>query len=140
MKLFCRIFTLESDFGFRAYPPLSNICTTPKNRYLIFDIVLKIYLDEETGTPTELLPKEHWRAYKSDKELEQKLCKATQDAQNRERKSAYNEPRFLRSSEIHRFKTIRESSVKINIARKRQPNKRSQKNLDGLYETLAPDP
>ena len=33
---------------------------------------------------------------------------------------------------------LKESAVRINFAQKRQPNQRSKKSLDGLYDVLAP--
>ena len=61
-----------SDFGGRAYTPLSNISTTPKDSDLSYDKRPKHYLEEETVTPNEILPEEHWGAYQTDEEIEKK--------------------------------------------------------------------
>ena len=66
------------------------------------------------------------------------MCKATQEVQTREPTVNDNEPRFLRSAKLHRAIPFKESAVRVKIARKRQPNRRSKKNLDDLYEMLAP--
>ena len=66
------------------------------------------------------------------------MSKATRDATTRERLAADNESRFLRTTKAHRAIPLKEHSVQINIARKKHPHKRSKKNLDGLYEVLAP--
>ena len=42
-------------------------------------------------TLNELLLEEHWGAYGSNEEVERNSCKATQDAQTRERDAADNE-------------------------------------------------
>ena len=134
--------------GFRLPDPtlvavltLRVAISAPKHSNFNYDKIINHYLDEETVTPNELLP-EHWGAYRSDEELERNMCKTTpkkttKDAQPRERNVAYNESRF-RSSKIHRANPLEEPAVQINIAKKRQPNKRSKKNLDWLYDVLAP--
>ena len=66
------------------------------------------------------------------------MCKATRDVTTRERLAADNESRFLRTTKAHRAIPLKEHAVQINIARKKHPHKRSKKNLDGLYEILAP--
>ena len=66
------------------------------------------------------------------------MCKATKDAYSRERLAGDNESRFLRKKKAHRPIPLKEHTVQLNIARKKHPNIRSKKNLDGLYEVLAP--
>ena len=66
------------------------------------------------------------------------MCKATQEALSRDRIANDDEPRFRRSTKAHRAIPLKEPVVQLNIARKRHPNKRSKKNLNGLYEILAP--
>ena len=90
------------------------------------------YLDEETVTPNELLPEEHWGNDCSDDEKERKMCKATRDATTRERLAADNESRFLRTTKAHRAIPLKEHAVQINIARKKHAHKWSKKNLDRL--------
>ena len=96
------------------------------------------YLDEEAVTPNELLPEDHWRNTRSGDEIERNMCKATHNASSRERLDTDNESRFLRTTKVSRPIPLREHAVQINIARKKHAHKRSKKNLDGLYEVLAP--
>ena len=63
-----------------------------------------------------------------DGEMERNMCKATQDAQTRERNATDNELRFLRSSKLHRAIPLKQPADQINIARRLHPNKRSKKN------------
>ena len=129
---------MESHFGRKANTLLSNISTKPNSSDLSYENVLNHFLDEETVTPNELLPEEHWGNDRSDDEIERNTCKATRDATTRERLAADNESRFLRTTKAHRAIPLREHAVQINIARKKHPHKRSKKNLDKLYEVLAP--
>ena len=96
------------------------------------------YLDEETVTPNELLPEEHWGNSRSDDEIERNMCKATKDATTRERLATDNESGFLCTTQAHRPLPLKEHAVQLNIARKKHLHKRSKKNLNGLYEVLAP--
>ena len=96
------------------------------------------YLDEETVTPNKFLPKEHWENDRSDDEIEHNMCKATRDATTCERLAADNESQFLHTTKAHRAIPVKKHAVQINIDRKKHPHKRSKKNLDGLYEVLAP--
>ena len=66
------------------------------------------------------------------------MRKATRDATTREQLAAVNESQFLRTTKAHRAFPLKEHAVQINIARKKHPHNRSKKNLDGLYEVLAP--
>ena len=84
------------------------------------------------------LPEEHWGNNRSDDEIEKNMCKTTKDAHSRERLAGDNESRFLHTTKAHRRIPLKEHTVQLNIARKKHPNKRSKKNLDGLYEVLAP--
>ena len=70
--------------------------------------------------------------------MERNMCKATRNATTRERLAADNESRSLRTTKAHRAIPLKEHAVQINIARKKHPHKRFKKNLDGLYEVLAP--
>ena len=66
------------------------------------------------------------------------MCKATKDATTRERLATDNESRFLRTTQAHRPLPLKKHALQLNIARKKYLRKRSKKNLDGLYEVLAP--
>ena len=133
-----KLSPFESHFGRTANTPLSNISTQPKSSDLSYEKILNHYLDEETVTPNELLPEEHWGNSRSDDEIERNMCKATKDATNREWLATDNESRFLRTTQAHRPLPLKEHAVQLNIARKKHLHKRSKKNLDGLYEVLAP--
>ena len=133
-----KLSPFESHFGRKANTPLSNISTKPNSSDLSYEKNLNHYLDEETVMPNELLPEEHWGNGRSDDEIERNMCKATRDATTRERLAADNESRFIRTTKGHRAIPLKEHAVQINIARKKHPHKRSKKNLDGLYEVLAP--
>ena len=65
------------------------------------------------------------------------MCKATKDAHSLERLAGNNESRVLLTTKAHRPIHLKEHTVQLNIARKKHPNKRSKKNLDGFYEVLA---
>ena len=133
-----KLSPFESHFGRKANTPLSNICTQPKSSDLSYEKILNHYLDEETVTPNELPPEEHWGNSRSDDEIERNMCKPTKDATTRERLATDNESRFLRATQAHRPLPLKEHAVRLNIARKKHLHKRSKKNLDGLYEVLAP--
>ena len=133
-----KLSPFESHFGRKANTPLSNLSTQPKSSDLSYEKILNHYLDEETVTPNELLPEEQWGNSRSDDEIERNMCKATKDATTRERLATDNESRFLRTTQAHRTLPLKDHAVQLNIARKKHLHKRSKKNLDGLYEVLAP--
>ena len=133
-----KLSPFESHFGREANTPLSIICPQPKSSDLSYENILNHYLDEKTVTPNELLPEEHWGNSRSDDEIERNMCKATKDATTCERLATDNESRFLRATQAHRPLPLKEHAVRLNIARKKHLHKRSKKNLDGLYEVLAP--
>ena len=96
-----KLSPFESHFGRKANTPLSNISTQPKSSDLSYEKILNHYLDEETVTPNELLPEDHWGNSRSDDEIERNMCKATKDATTRERLATDNESRFLRTTKAH---------------------------------------
>ena len=65
------------------------------------------------------------------------MTRASQDAKNRERKSKNGESRFLRTKATRQI-PLRERAVELRLARKIYGKRRSKKNLEGLYEVLAP--
>ena len=67
-----------------------------------------------------------------------RICATPLRKLSRERPAEDDKTRFLRSTKIHRATSIKEAMVQLKVARKKQPNKRSEKNVDGLYEVLAP--
>ena len=96
--------------------------------------------DEETVTPNEMLPKENWGTSRSDNEVERKMCKATRDTSTREQLANDNELSFLRATNAHCPIPFKEHAVQIKTAWKKHPHRSSKKNLDGLFEELAPGP
>ena len=132
-----KLSPFDSHFGRNTNTPLSNISTKPHSSDLSYENIVNHYLDEETVTPNELLPEEHWGNTRSDNEVEKNMCKATGDASTRERLATDNESRFLHTTKASRPIALKEHAVQINIARKKHPHRRWKKNLDGLYEVLA---
>ena len=65
------------------------------------------------------------------------MTRATPEASERERENAVGESRFLRSGACRPI-PITERAVQLKMARKIQCKRRSKKNLEGLYEVLAP--
>ena len=133
-----KLSPLELHFGRKANTPLSNIRTKPHSSDLSYEKNFNHYLDEETVTPNELLPEEHWENDRCDDEIEKNMCKTTKNAHSRERLAGDNESRFLHTTKAHGPIPLKARTVQLTIARKKHPNKRSKKNLDGLYEVLAP--
>ena len=88
--------------------------------------------------PEEKLPDDKWvNGYRSDIEVEIGMSRATQEAKTRERASTDDESRFLRTKAIRPI-PLKERAVELNLARKIHRKRRSKKNLEGLYEVLAP--
>ena len=129
--------TFESHFGRQVNTPLSNISTKPLSSKLSCEKILNHYLDEETVTPNKLLP-EDWGNNRIDDEYKKNMCKATKDAYSRERLAGDNDSRFLHTTKAHRPIPFKEHTLQLNIARRKHPNRCWKKNLDGLYEVLAP--
>ena len=114
-----KLSPFESHFGRKANTPLSNISTQPKSSDVSYEKILNHYLDEETVTPNELLPEDHWGNSTSDDEIERNMCEATEDATTRERLLTDNESRFLRTTKAHRPLPLKKHAVQLNIARKK---------------------
>ena len=70
---------------------------------------------------------------RSDDEVERNMCLATRDASTRVQLATDNETRFLRNTKANKSISLKEHAVHINIARKKHSNRRSKRNLDGLY-------
>ena len=86
-----KILPFGSHFRRKANTPLSNISTKPNSSDLSYEKILNHCLDEETVTPNELLPEEHWGNDRSDNEVEQNMYQSTRDATTRERLAADND-------------------------------------------------
>ena len=74
----------------------------------------------------------------SDTEIERVICAASSRARLEEQKMNDDEQRLIRSEGISRPIPCSERSVQVKLARKLHENQRQKKNLDGLYEVLAP--
>ena len=97
-----------------------------------------ILKDEDTVMPEEILPDEKWvNGYRSDIEVEIGMTRANTEAKSRERASTDGEPRFLKTKAIRPI-PLKERAVELNLARKVHGKRRSKKNMEGLYEVLAP--
>ena len=114
------------------------ISTIPKMCNLIYESIVNYYLDEDTVMPEEILPYDKWlNGYRSDIEVEKGMSRATQEAESRKRASNDGESRFLRTKAT-RPVPLKERAVELNLAQKIQGKRRSKKNLEGLYDVLAP--
>ena len=133
-----KISPFEAHVGRKPNTPLSVISTTPKLFNLTYENIVNYYLDEETVMPEEIIQDDKWvNGYHSDIEVEIGMSRATQEAKTKEQASADGESRFLRTKAIRPI-PLKERAVELNLARKIHGKRRSKKNLEGLYEVLAP--
>ena len=122
----------EAHFGRKPNTPLSVIATKPNLLNLTYENIINHYLDEDTVMPEEMLPDEKLvNGYRSDIEVEIGMTRAKTEAKSRERASTDGEPQFLKTK-------AKERAIELNLARKVHGKRRSKKNLEGLYEVLAP--
>ena len=88
--------------------------------------------------PEEILPDDKWmNGYCSDIEVEIGMTRASTEARNRERASTDGQSRFLKTKAIRPI-PLKERAVELNLAQKVHGKRRSKKNLQGLYEVVAP--
>ena len=128
----------EAHFGRKPNTPLSVIATKPNLLNLSYKSIINHYLDEDTVRPEEILPDDKWtNGYRSDIEVELGMTRATTEARSREQASTDGEPRFLKTKAIRPI-PLKERAAELNLARKVHGKRRSKKNLEGLYEVLAP--
>ena len=128
----------EAHFGRKPNTPLSVIATKPNLLNLSYKSIINHYLDEDTVMPEEILPDDKWtNGYRSDIEVELGMTRATAEARSREQASIDGEPRFLKTTAIRPI-PLKERAAELNLARKVHGKRRSKKNLEGLYEVLAP--
>ena len=128
----------EAHFGRKPNTPLSVIATRPNMSNLTYKNIINHYLDEDTVMPEEILPDDkRVNGYCSDIEVEIGMTRASDEAKDRERASTYGESRFLKTKAIRPI-PLKERAVEFNLARKMYVKRRSKKNLEGLYEVLAP--
>ena len=133
-----KISPFEAHFGRKPNTLLSVIATKPKLSNLTYENIVNHYLDEDTVMLEEILPDDMWvKGYRVDIEVEAGMSRATHEAEERERASTDGESRFLQTKAIRPL-PLKERAVELNLARKIQGKRRSKKNLEGLYEVLAP--
>ena len=86
------------------------------------------------------MTEEQWAdtALCSDTEIERVKCAAGAPARAEQEKRKDGEERFLNSKGVSRPIPCSERSVQAKLARKLHESQRQKKNLDGLYEVLAP--
>ena len=133
-----KISPFEAHFGSKPNTPLSVISTISKLYNPPYECIVNNYLDEDTVMPEEILPDNKWlNGYRSDVEVEKGMSRAPQEAKSRERASNDGESRFLRTNATRPI-PIKDRAVEINLERKIHGKRRSKKNLEGLYEVLAP--
>ena len=88
--------------------------------------------------PEKVLPDDkRVNGFRSDIEVDVGMSRATQEAKARERASTDGESRFL-GTKATRPIPLKERAVELNLAQKIHGKQRSEKNLEGLYEVLAP--
>ena len=72
------------------------------------------------------------------KEIERVICAASTRARTEQEKRNDGEDRFIKPDVVYRAIPCSERSVQVKLAHKIHENQRQKKNLDGLYEVLAP--
>ena len=133
-----KISPFEAHFGRKNYTPLIVISTKPKLSNLSYGNIVNHNLDGDTVMPGEMLPDEKWiNGYRSDREVEAGMTRASQEAHNREQESTDSESRFLRTR-VCRPLPLKKRAVELKLGTKIDDKRRSKKILEGLYEGLAP--
>ena len=96
--------------------------------------------DEDTIPGRSYLSEEQWAdtALCSDTEIERVICAASARSRAEQDKRNDGEQRLIKSEGISRSIPCSERSIQVKLARKLHENQRQKKNLDGLYEVLAP--
>ena len=129
----------EAQFCRKANTPLSKISTKTDPSSLTYKNTLNEYLDLETVRWEELISEENWdNEERSDTELELNRDRLSKDAGKRKNEDPNKESRVIPHPEVGLLVPRTEASLEIKIAKKRPRTKRSKKNLDGLYDVLAP--
>ena len=133
------ISPFEAHFGRQANTPLSNISTEHDPNSLTYKRILNKYLDLETVRWEELFSDEIWNVdARSDTELEHNRDKLSKDAAQRKKADPEKESRLITHPDVGLPVPRTETSLSVKLAKKKPRTKRSKKNLDGLYEVLAP--
>ena len=134
------ITPFEAHFGRQCNTPISNITTKSDSKNLDYNAIINYYLDEDTIPGRSYLTGEQWAdtALCSDTEIERVICAASTLARTEQEKRNDGEERFISSDAVCRPIPCSERSVQVKLARKLHDNQRQKKNLDDLYEVLAP--
>ena len=133
-----KISPFEAHFGRKPNTPLSVISTKSKLSNLTYESIVNYYLAENTVMPEEIIPDNNWvNGYRSDIEVEIGMIRASQEAKDRERASKDGESHFFHMKATRPI-PLNERAVELNLARKFEGKRRSKKNLEGLYQVLAP--
>ena len=127
-----KFLPFESHFGRKANTPHSNISTKPHPSNLSYERILNHFINEETVTPNELLPEEHWGNYGSGDEMEKNMCKAVRDASTRERNADDSEPRFLSTTKANRPIPSRNTQCKSILLGRKNPIDARKRTLTGF--------
>ena len=133
------ISPFEAHFGRKANTPLGKITTKPDPKSLSYKNILNKYLDLETVRWDELITDDNWNnEERSDIEIEVNKNKLGKDATKRQKEDPNKESRLISHPDIGQPVPRMEASLEVKLAKKRPRTKRSRKNLDGLYDVLAP--
>ena len=110
----------EAHFGRKCNTPISNITTKSNSKILIYNAIIKHYLDEDTIPGRSYLLEEQWAdtALCSDTEIERVICAASFRARLEEQKMNDGEQRLIKSEGIFRPIPCSERSVQVKLARK----------------------
>ena len=130
----------EAHFGRTCNTPIANITLKLINDNLNYKKIFQHYLDEDTIPGRSYLTEAQWTdmALCSDTEIEKVICAANNRAQKEQEKMKDGESRLMWSEGLARPIPCRERSVQMKIAREIHESQCQKKNLDGLYEVLAP--
>ena len=134
------IAPFEAHFGRNCNTPISNFTIKSDSKNLNYNAIINYYLDEDTIPGRSYLTEEQWAdtALCSDTEIERVICAASTLTRTEQEKRNDGEERFISSDAVCRPIPCSECSVQVKLARKLHENQRQKKNLDGLYEVLAP--
>ena len=114
------------------------IASKPILSNLTYENIVNYCLDEDRVMPEKMLTNDKWvNGYRSDIEVEIGMTRASRKAKNRGRTSTNGKSRFLRTNAIRPI-PLKERAVELKLARKTHGKRRSKKNLEELYEVLAP--
>ena len=105
---------------------------------LFYENIGNHYLDEDTVTPEEILPDDKWvNGYPNDLELETGMTSAAREASQRKRAKTDGDSCFIRTNACRAI-PVTERAVQLKLARKMHGKRLCKKDLEGLYEVLAP--